>query len=325
MRSIHAFVVVAVVRLLNLWFFILFHPFDLRAADPAYADQSEHLIKRPGATKRTLTWVGCGVSKRAFMDELATAYTQKTGIKIRIEGGGATLGIRSTAALKSDMGGSCRHVLPVEEEENARLVPVAWDALVVIVNTANPVNDLTLAQLKSILTGKIENWEKLGGPAEKIHLIIREQGPGGKLSGVGMMTRELVFFDREKDYTDDATAVKSTGPLEEVVENDTRAVGVTGVSSARRRNARILRLNGISPSYEKIASGEYPLFRPLYLVLPKRSDRRNLSENFAAFALSDEGQNVLKNAGTVSLEDGAGLWRKYRKKMLESGVKMGDY
>ena len=59
-----------------------------------------------------LTWAGCGITKKAFMQELATAYEKETGKKIDIEGGGATKGIRKVATLEKDMGGTCRYLLP---------------------------------------------------------------------------------------------------------------------------------------------------------------------------------------------------------------------
>lgn len=316
---------VGVVGLIAIGALMLFNPFKESSQKPASPERTVRPAQIPEEIPAVITWVGCDISKKAFMHELAAAYAAKTGIKINLKGGGATSGIRDTAALKSDMGGSCRHILPVSEEENVTLVQVAWDALVVIANPANPVDDIQLEQLKSVLTGKIKNWKVLGGPDVKINLVIRKQGPGGKLSGVGVMTRELVFFDREKNYTDDSTAVRSSSPLETIVEKDQWAMGVSGISSARRRKVKVLRLNGIGHSYENIASGKYVLFRPLYLVRPKDSKQGKLTEAFAAFALSDEAQKILKRNGTVTLEDGAGLWDKYMEKMFRAGVRMGDY
>jgi phosphate transport system substrate-binding protein len=211
--------------------------------------------------------------------------------------------------------------LPVEEENNAKLIPVAWDAIVAIVHPDNPVDGITLEQMKSILIGEIKNWQDVGGPDQKIHLVIRE----GKISGVGLTMRELIFKAREVEFTDDSTAVGSTGPLEEMVETDVWAFGISGISSAKRRQVKILELDGIAPSYENIAAGSYTLFRPLYLVIPKETKNRQAVEDFIAFALSDAGQGVVKQNGTVNLEDGSGLWRPYRENMLNAGVQMGEY
>ncbi len=297
-----------------------FRPIEPEPAVSAALEQEKSVPE-----KTTLTWVGCGISKKAYMGELAAVYTEKTGIEIDIQGGGATRGIRDVAANKADMGGSCRHVLMVDQESNAKLIPVGWDALVVIVHPHNPVDDVTLVQMKAILSGEITSWKSLGGPNKKIDLVSRHQGAGGKISGVGRMTRELVFFNPEQDYTDKTTSVKSSTGVEKFVMQHRWSVGITGISSARRRNVKILGLDGATPSYDNIARGKYPLFRPLYLVLPKESEHRRSAEDFIAFAISDEGQKVLKQEGTVTLEDGADLWKKYRRAMLEAGIRMGDY
>src|SRR3990170_3020600 len=96
-------------------------------------------VMTESASAEELKWVGCGVSKKAFMGALAAAYENKTGVKIKIEGGGATRGIVDVAAAKADLGGTCRHVLPRDEERGAKLNPVGWDALVVIVHPSNKV------------------------------------------------------------------------------------------------------------------------------------------------------------------------------------------
>ena len=183
-----------------------------------------------------LKWTGCGITKKAFMAEAAKAYELETGgrVKIKISGGGATKGIRFADAGLSDLGGNCRPCLPdkfPQEESRARLTVVAWDALVPIVNKGNPVNELTSDQLKQIMLGRITNWSKVGGPDQKIQVVARV----GKVSGVGFMARKIIFEDLDADYASDAVIVKSSGPLEKYIEKNTWAVGITGVSSAKRR------------------------------------------------------------------------------------------
>ncbi len=108
--------------------------------------------------KPVLRWVGCGISKKAFMQELAKAYTRYFKVEFNLEGGGATKGIREVANGSVDMGGSCRHRLDhAEEERYVRFVPVAWDALVVIVHKDNNVKVISIAQLKDVYEGIITN------------------------------------------------------------------------------------------------------------------------------------------------------------------------
>ena len=54
------------------------------------------------ADEPTLRWVGCGISKKAYVSELAKAYEKRTGVKIDIQGGGATRGVRDVAGVTAD-------------------------------------------------------------------------------------------------------------------------------------------------------------------------------------------------------------------------------
>ena len=73
------------------------------------------------------------------------------------------------------------------------------------------------------------------------------------------MARMMIFNDLEADYTRDAVIKKSSGPLEKYIEENSWAIGITGVSSARRRSVKILSVDRKEPTPDNIASGAYPL------------------------------------------------------------------
>lgn len=256
--------------------------------------------------ENSLVWAGCGITKKAFMAELAKAYSRKTGVRVTLNGGGATKGIRNAVKGSIDIGGACRPIIEGHEEERAAYqVPVAWDALAVIVNKQNPVESITVNQLKGIYLGEINNWKELGGWDKPIRLYVRR----GKFSGVGRTLRELVFTNFNQEFPGAYSVVKSSGPLEKAVEKDQLAVGTTGISSARRRDVKILKLNGKDPSYEHIKNGEYVLYRPLYLVTRGAVADQKVKD-FITFALSREGRKIIRKAGTVPYSDAMGLVMK---------------
>ena len=261
-----------------------------------------------------LTWAGCGISKNAFMAEMAAAYKKKTGVDIDLRGGGATKGIRQVASGEVKIGGTCRHLIddpatmtPVAQERRVQLTPVGWDALAVIVHKDNPVDSITLDQLRDVYLGKITNWKQVGGKDAPLELYVRK----GKISGVGRTLRELVFNDYDVDFV--AThVVDSTGPLERAIPQNPNGMGTTGISSARKLagKAKILKLNGKDPSYENIKSGEYLLYRPLYMVTHMQSRDPDV-RRFVDFVMGDEGKQVLRDVGTVPYADAIQLWLKY--------------
>ncbi len=242
----------------------------------------------------TLQWAGCGITKKAFMKELAKAYTKKTGIQVKLSGGGATKGIRNAAKGAIHIGGACRVSLENHEEErNAFQIPVAWDALVAFVHKDNPVDNISFKQLNQVYLGKITNWKQLGGKDAPIELYVRR----GKMSGVGRTLRELVFANYDQKFK--ATyVVKSSGPVEKGVVKNINGLGVSGISSAKKRKLKLLKLDGKAPTYENIKNGSYALYRPLYLVI-KRGNKVPLVRDFVKYAVSNEGQKIIRSQGTV--------------------------
>lgn len=266
-----------------------------------------------------INWAGCGITKKAFMQELALEYEKRTGIKVNLAGGGATKGIRKAAAGEIDIGGACRTSLADDpEERGAHQIPVAWDALVVIVNKDNPVSNITFKQLQQVYRGEITNWKQLGGSDAPIDLYVRR----GKLSGVGRTLRELVFHNFDQDFKANYV-MKSSGPLEKGVEKNANGIGVTGISSAKRRDVKILQLDGHAPTYENIKTGNYVLYRPLYLVT-RIGARNTPGRDFIKFALSREGQDIIRRQGTVPYSEAMGLVMK-QLDQYEEAVAKGLY
>ncbi len=255
----------------------------------------------------SILWAGCGITKKAFMAELAKAYTKKTGIKVNLKGGGATKGIRKAMAGSIDIGGACRAIIEGHpQERSAYQVPVAWDALAVIVHPSNPVSSISLQQLKDIYLGKITNWKQLGGWDKPLELYARR----GKFSGVGRTLRELVFANFDQAFPGAKHVVKSSGPVEKGIQKNVLGIGTTGISSAKRRKVKLMKLNGKEPSYENIKSGAYVLYRPLYLVTRGKSSSDKKVKDFITFALSRQGREIIRKAGTVPYSDAMGLVMK---------------
>jgi phosphate transport system substrate-binding protein len=107
--------------------------------------------------------------------------------------------------------------------------------------------------------------------------------------------------------------LKSTGPVEKHVEANKYSIAMSGISSAKKRNVSFMSLSGHEPSYANIASGAYPLYRPLYLVT--RQDSPKEVNDFIDYAKSQEGQKIIKAEGTVNLQDGSKLWPLYAENM----------
>ena len=88
------------------------------------------------------------------------------------------------------------------------------------------------------------------------------------------------------------------------------AIGVTGISSARKRDVKILRLEEKDPSYDNIMSGEYLLYRPLYIVSNVTNPNYPEVRRFVDFANSREGRDIIRANGVVPYLEATHLIRK---------------
>jgi len=277
------------------------------------------LFGAPGLAADQLSVTGCGISKKAYMQKAIKAYTAKVNATPRLSGGGAQKGIRLAAAGKVNMGASCRQRL-VEDgdlhvaERDAKLIPVAWDALVAITHRDNPVTNLSTAQLAQIFNGEITNWSEVGGQDMPISVMTRK----GSTSGVGYMARVMIFGSPTYQFAAKGKIFKSTGPLEKNAAATPGSIAFDGYSSAKIADVALIGIDGFIPSGETIASGDYPHFRPLYVAVQK-DDTNPLTLGFVDFLLSDEGQQIIASGNTVSLRDGLALVDKWKARSVAFG------
>jgi len=249
---------------------------------------------------------GCGITKSGFLNKMNSAYSKASGISVTIPSrGGAIKAMKLADAGKVAIASGCRPALP---ELSVSSNHVAWGAIVPIVNKAVSLDSITTQQFKDILVGKIKNYKDIGGPDLPIILYTRK----GKISGVGYSTRALLFHNGDQSYSKDAKKKKSSGPIRKAVSRDKSGFGVDDISSARKnKKIKILKVDGLSATYENITSGKYPLYRPFYLYLNPKSVE---GKKYLDYALSAEGQAVIKKNGTVNLADGKNLSVAYLPK-----------
>lgn len=257
------------------------------------------------------------------MKDVAKAYEKQTGVSIELEGGGATKGIRQVSLGESHLGGSCRMPLVFEaadgslqvesSEQQVKMIPMGWDALVAITHKENSmISGISREQLKQVLTGKITRWDQLGAQSNQpINLYVRT----GKISGVGLTLRQQLFNNINQNFHKGATYLPSSGKIEKAVEKDPYGLAVSGISSSRHRQLKLLKLDNIEPTMATLRSGKYMLYRILFLVTPPDYRERPELQEFVDFTLSSKGQKIIREAGTLPYRYGFGL--------LSSGASTG--
>src|SRR5205823_1633527 len=133
-----------------------------------------------GTGKQTLTVKGSDT-----MVQLAQGWAQEfmkghREIAVTVTGGGSGTGISALKNKSTDIANSSRAMKDEEKKDikDVKEFVVAQDALAVVVNPSNPINELDFGQLKDIFTAKTTNWKQLGGPDAKIVVNGRETSSG---------------------------------------------------------------------------------------------------------------------------------------------------
>jgi phosphate transport system substrate-binding protein len=172
---------------------------------------------------------------------------------------------------------------------------IAMDGIAVIVHPSNPVTKLTMKQLEEVFSGKTKSWAQLGGKTSTIHAFARDEKSGthdGFVSLVmpGKQTKtDKVFEDSEA--------------LVAAVAKDESAIGFVGLSYVKQTKALAIQDGGVRavpPTPFSIATEEYPLARRLFFYAPPAA-KNPMTKELVEFALSDEGQAIVNEAGFVPL------------------------
>jgi phosphate transport system substrate-binding protein len=182
------------------------------------------------------------------------------------------------------------------------IVPVINDAFVFIVNRENPVDGLASEQIRGIYSGRITNWNQVGGHDGEIVALQRNEGSGSQSGMIRFMgdtplISQLHNVEREMG-----------GMIERVATAFDPTKSVIGYSYFYyannmfiRENIKMLAIDGIPPSSEMIQSGEYPLVASYYAVIRADEPEGSFARRLLEFVLSDAGQEIVEKMGYVKV------------------------
>jgi len=228
-------------------------------------------------------------SIQPFAEHLAQVYGKKhPGERVEVQGGGSTAGLQAVANGLAHIG-TCSRSLSDEEARQFTPIVIARDGVAIVVNPANPVNNLTLEQLRGIFSGRFKNWKDVGGRDEAIRPITREEGSGTRESFVHLV------MGPEK-ISREALVQESNGAVKELVKGNPAAIGYMSLGLVDK-GLKPLNVDGVEPKTEHVLSGKYTLARPLLFVT--KGPPTPKAQKFIDFVLSPEGQKMLEGEGLI--------------------------
>jgi phosphate transport system substrate-binding protein len=162
------------------------------------------------------------------------------------------------------------------------------DGIVPVVHATNPVQNLTLKQLRDIFSGKITNWKDVGGNDAP---ILVKTWPS--------TTSTFEVFKRHV-LGDDAVITPAAkepegGPR---WHNDFDINGIGYVGMMGVKSLKALAVDGVTATAETVRSGKYIIVRhqAVYQRVPSTPLAAAVVDTFLA---ADQGQSFVKKAGNV--------------------------
>jgi len=237
-----------------------------------------------------------------------TYQNEYTDTRIAVTGGGSGTGIASLINGTVDIANASRKIKKEEidraQENNVTPVEhvVARDAIAVIVHPSNPVNHLSLYQISDIYTGRINNWQQVGGENRPIVLLSRETN-----SGTHVFFLEEVIRLGEKSKllfsTETLLLPSSEGITAEIRQNPT-AIGYDGLGYVTDdvkmlAVARDEKGPFVLPGIDSVNDKTYPIARDLYMYTVGEPTGHILA--YLEWIKSSAGQKIVADLGFVPL------------------------
>jgi len=231
----------------------------LSVAERAYADR-DAIVTGAGAH---FAWV--------IFDSLKADLEKTSGRSIELHGRNSTLGMGCNAGIKTAMMNASGHEtfgfvccpLSNEEVDSKKLLvyPIALEPVLMVVNQANPVSNLSADQVRAIMRGDVVNWNEVGGSDEPIVLVTRlhcKKRPG----------HWKTILPDAAEFRQKRLNVSSASDMVQRVSDFRSAFGHIGSTWEFGPDSRlkVLSVDGYQPTAENLRNKQYPFFRNLSAV-----------------------------------------------------------
>ncbi len=184
-----------------------------------------------------------------------------------------------------------------------KIIPATSSAFVFIVNSENPVENLTLEQIIKIYKGDITNWKEVGGADEEIIPYQRPNGSGSQTAMISLVMKDEKLMSAPKMQVE----AEMGGLIDAIAEydNSKAAIGYSYFyyvnTMYKKDTIKMIGVNGVKPSLETIKDGTYPIYTNGYIVIREEQDEENNAQKWVDAVLSERGSKIIEDAGYVPI------------------------
>ena len=175
--------------------------------------------------------------------------------------------------------------------------PIALDAFIFIVHPTNPITSLTIEQIQDIYTGKITNWNEVGGNTSPIQPFVRNKDSGSQEVMESLVMKDLDIIDFPVSWE---VVFTMTGAFEKVRGNPD---GICYTFYYYREyvlkelNVKSAAIEGIAPTKESIKDNTYPLATEVYAIIRSDTDKSSMAYKLYEFLQTEIGKQVISESG----------------------------
>ena len=252
-------------------------------------------VTDPTADNSTVSVSG-STTVQPLAEKLAEAFmTENTGIRIDVQGGGSSVGVKAAGQGTSDIGMASREIKESELAEfpNLNVVVIARDGIAIVAHPDVTVNDLTVEQVRDIFSGKVTNWKEFGGEDQSIIVVSREEGSGTRGAFEEMVMGEDALI------TDTAILQPSNGSIRTTISTTPYSIGYLSFGYLDE-TVNAISINGVAPTEPNAADGSYLIVRPLNMLT--NGEPAGAVKAFLDFILSEGGQKLVVEDGYIPVK-----------------------
>lgn len=217
--------------------------------------------------------------------EIATRFEARhPGTRIDVQTGGSSRGIADARSGVADLGMASRALAGDEHDLVAHTV--ARDGVCLIVHRDNPITSLDDDEVRAIFTGAIDDWSALGGEVGTITVV-------NKASGRATLEVFRAYFGLDEASIAADVVIGDNQQGLKTVAATPGAIGYVSIGAAdyaarAGEPIKLLATGGVAPTAANVASGRFPITRPLNLLRRADPAPGSLARAFLDFALSRE-------------------------------------